>query len=130
MPILAVARDYLVWHYSTAYVDLVHIWWNYLWFVNHLFSVPEVIMSWIAPFKRMEEAKVNILKSPTDFFGNLLVNLIMRIVGFVLRTSIISIALCGFAFVLAFGLCIIALWTVLPLLVVHFFITGFGSFFS
>ena len=130
MPILAVARDYLVWHYSTAYVDLAYIWWNYLWFVNHLFSVPEVIMSWIAPFKRLEEEKVNILKSPSDFFGNMFVNIIMRVVGTIIRTAIIGIALLGFLFVLFFGLALFMLWTILPLLVLHLFFTGCTVFFA
>ena len=124
MPIFTVTRDYLVWHYSRAYVDIVHIWWNYLWFVNHLFSVPDVAMSWFAPFKRMQEKKVNFITKPEDFFANLFVNLMMRIVGIFIRTALLSIALISFAVVFVMGASLLALWTVLPVLIVHFLITS------
>lgn len=129
MPIFTIARDYMVWHYSRAYVDIVHIWWNYLWFVNHLFSVPEVVMSWFAPFKRIQEDKVNFIKSPSDFFSNFIVNLILRFVGIIIRTALLTIALIGFVFVFIFGLGAILVWTVLPFLVINFFITSINVFF-
>lgn len=129
MPILAITKDYLVWHYSNAYLDIVHIWWNYLWFVNHIFSFPEVVGSWFAPFKRLQEKKINPLLSPSDFIANVFVNTIMRIVGFCLRTALISMTLIGFAFVFVVGAAVLIVWTILPILVVHFFITGLQSFF-
>jgi hypothetical protein len=116
MRILALARDYMVWHYSRAYVDLLHIWWNYLWFVNHLFSVPDVIMNWIAPFKRLQENRV--------------MNIVMRMVGAFIRTALIFIALVLFVFVFLFGLSFVLLWTVLPVLIGHFFLIGIRSFFA
>ena len=129
MPILALARDYLVWHYSRAYVDLVHIWWNYLWFVNHLFAVPDVAKSWFAPFKRLEESKKNILLNPSDFFASMTVNALMRIVGAVIRTALLVIALLFFVFIALFGLLFLLFWTILPILVGHFFLIGVRSFF-
>src|SRR3972149_9104445 len=124
MPIASVLRDYFLWHYSTAYADIVGIARNYLWFVSHLFSVPEVARSLFAPFKRMKEGKVNIVKSPSDFFANLVVNILMRIVGFIIRTALLAIALASFLLVIGLCLIIIALWTLLPALVVYFFMNG------
>lgn len=129
MPILSVARDYIIWHYTRAYVDIFYIWLNYLWFINHLFSVPEVIMSWFAPFKRLQENKVNILKSPEDFFANLFVNIMMRIVGTIIRTAIIVIASLGFIVVGTLGVVFFVLWTILPILIVHFLLTSIRVFF-
>lgn len=128
MQILTIARDYLVWHYSVALVDITRIWWNYVWFVNHFFSVPDVIRSWIAPFKRLQEEKVSIMKSPEVFFANLFVNLMMRIVGTVIRTALLAMALLSFLFVIGAGVFIFCTWIVLPVLVGHFFITGFRIF--
>ena len=128
MPLFRVFRDYLIWHYSAAYSDIIHIWWNYLWFVNHIFSFPAVVGSWIAPFKRLQEEKVNILKDPEDFFANLFVNIIMRIVGFIIRSAVIFIASCFFVFVFVFGAIFFVVWTVLPILVVYFFISGVQFF--
>lgn len=128
MQILSIARDYLVWHYSVALVDIMHIWWNYVWFVNHFFSVPDVAKSWIAPFKRLQEEKVNFIKSPEDFFANLFINIMMRIVGTIIRTALLAMALLSFIFVLCAGLTIFITWLALPVLVGHFFITGFRIF--
>lgn len=124
MGYFSVAKNYLVWHYSTAYTDLLRIWWNYIWFVNHLFSVPDVLRSLFAPFKRLQEDKVNILLKPEDFFANIFVNLIMRMVGVMLRSAILTMALLGFLFVLALGAFFLAFWTVLPILLVDFFMNG------
>lgn len=129
MPALSLARDYILWHYSSAYIDIIYIWWNYLWFVNHLFSVPEVARSLFAPFKRLEEEKVNILLYPAEYFANLFVNIIMRIVGFSLRVAILSIALLGFIVVFFVGAFTLILWSILPALVIHLFLGGIRVFF-
>ena len=130
MNFLSIAKNYLVWHYSMAMSDLMHIWWNYLWFINHLFSVPDVMKSWIAPFKRLQEEKTNVLMHPEEFFSGLFVNLMMRIVGFILRTAIIVVAMISFLTVIIGGVMFVILWTVLPVLVVSFVVNGIQSFFS
>lgn len=124
MSFFSIFRDYFLWHYSTAYLDALHVWWNYLWFVNHLFSVPDVLRSFFAPFKRLEEAPVNFIKDPGTFFANLFVNLMMRIVGIVLRAAIIMFALLLFLITLVAGAAFLVFWTALPVLVVHFLISG------
>ena len=130
MNFLSTTKNYLVWHYSTAYNDIVHIWWNYIWFVNHLFSVPDVLKSLFAPFKRLQEKKSSILNHPEEFFSNLLVNLIMRVVGFCLRIVIIFMALLGFIVVITAGLLFLSLWSILPVLIVVLFVNGLKSLIS
>ncbi len=127
MGILSVVKNYLVWHYSTAYYDLIRIWWNYIWFVNHLFSVPDVLRSWFAPFKRLQEDKVSLLTNTEAYFSNILVNLIMRVVGFMLRTALLAMALVSFIFVISLGLFMLVLWAALPVLIVDFVINGIGQ---
>ena len=101
---------------------------NYVWIVNHIFSVPDVLGSWIAPFKRLQEEKVNIMKSPEDFFANMFINIMMRIVGTTIRTALLGMALLAFLFVITAGFIILITWIALPVLVGHFFITGFRIF--
>jgi hypothetical protein len=124
MRIFSVARDYLVWHYSNALVDIFHIWWNYLWFINHLFSVPDVFMTWFSPWRRLQEQKVNIVTHTEDFFANLVVNIIMRIVGFFIRTALLFIALCSFVAIFIGGAIFFVLWILLPLIIAHFVVNG------
>jgi hypothetical protein len=130
MHFLSIAKDYLVWHYSRAYSDIVHIWWNYLWFVNHLFSVPDVFMTWLAPWRRLQEEEINIVKDPQGYFANLFINLIMRIVGFVMRTALLAIALSGFVIIFALGASFLLLWTLLPILIVVFFLNSIRFLFA
>jgi hypothetical protein len=119
MNYVALFREYLVWHYSRALQDIIGIILNYLWFVNHLFSVPDVLKTLFVPWKRMQEKKVRILIDPGAFFGNILVNIIMRIVGFVVRSVLLFMATCGFVFIALFGICFFALWITLPLVLIH-----------
>lgn len=130
MNIVSVAKNYLVWHYSSAISDILYIWWNYLWFVNHLFSVPDVLGSLFSPFKRMQEERGSFLLHPEQFFSGLLINIIMRLVGFFLRTAIITAAFLGFTIVIIGGLMFIALWMVLPVLLVDLILNGVTAILS
>lgn len=130
MNIVSIGKNYLLWHYSVALSDFFHIWWNYLWFVNHLFSVPDVIGSLFSPFKRLHEERGSILLHPEEFFSGLVVNIIMRLVGFFLRSAIIIMALLSFITVIIGGIIFTLLWLILPVLVVSFFLNGIGLLFS
>ncbi len=124
MRIFSVFRDYLVWHYSVALSDILHMWWNYVWFVFHVFSVKDVVKTLFSPWKRLEEKKVSIFKDPEEYFGNMLVNLIMRVVGFMVRASLLVIAFIAFIFIFFGGLVFFALWIPLPVFIAHFFVSG------
>lgn len=129
MLFFAIIRDYIVWHYTRAYVDLLYVWKNYFWLIGHFFSVPELLRSWLAPFKRLEEKRVSIMKSPEDFFANLFVNLMMRIVGALLRTTLLCAAAISCVILLLLGLLVVLSWTVLPLVVVNFLLSSVRIFF-
>lgn len=129
MLITSVFRDYLFWHYSAAYADIFGIIRNYLWVVNRKFSVLDVLKNLFAPFKRLKEEKVNIIHSPSDFFAGLVVNIIMRIVGCIVRIALIAAAFAAFLVVIMLGILGALLWTALPVLVVYFFISGLDYFF-
>ena len=130
MNLFTLIREYVVWHYSRAFTDMFGIWKNFLWYINHLFSVPDVIMTLFAPWKRLQEKKVNILKDPQEFFMNLVVNLIMRLIGLLVRTVILVIALTCFAVIIVLGFVVAVIWLFLPLLLVEMLITGLSFFFA
>lgn len=122
--------DYLSWHYGAAYADIVHIARNYLWFVNHVFSLTDVSRNLFSPFKRMQEDRVNIVRDPSAFFANLTVNILMRIVGFVLRMAIVFMTLIMFALILLLTVAVLVLWTILPGLIAYLFVGGVTALFS
>lgn len=120
----SVFRNYILWHYSVAYVDQLYIVKNYFWFLGRFFSVSEVLKSLFAPWKRLQEEKGNLIRNPGQFFGALIVNTIMRIVGFLIRTIFLVIALILSIFCACVYAVVTVCWTVLPLLVIYFFIKG------
>ena len=61
---------------------------------------------------------------------SILVNLIMRVVGFCLRIVIIFMALLGFIVVITAGLLFLSLWSILPVLIVVLFVNGLKSLIS
>lgn len=120
----SVFRNYISWHYSVAYVDQLYIVKNYFWFLGRFFSVSEVLKSLFAPWKRLHEEKGNLIHSPGQFFGALIVNTIMRIVGFLIRTIFLAVALILTIFCACVYAVVTVCWTVLPFLVIYFFIKG------
>jgi len=130
MGYLSLARDYFFWHYTTALRDIGCLWLNYIWFVNHLFSVKEVLGTLFAPWKRLQEKPVNPLKDFQGFLGNVFINIMMRLVGLVVRLALLAIALIGFLFVTAVVLTLLSLWIFMPFLLAHVLVTAIGLLFS
>jgi hypothetical protein len=130
MGYLSLARDYVAWHYTTALRDMGRIWLNYLWFVNHLFSVREVLGTLFSPWKRLQEKTVSPLKDFEGFLGNVFINIMMRLVGLVVRLGLIIVALIGFALITIVGVLLFPLWIFMPFLLVHAFVAAIGLFFS
>ncbi len=88
MLFVSIAHHYLLWHYTTAFTQIRHVWKNFTWFMVHFFSLPQLLRSYFSPWKRMTESRGRTL-SFEDLAGFIIINLISRIVGMILRTIII-----------------------------------------
>lgn len=98
---LRIAYQYFVWHYSRAFVDLARVWMNIFLFLNDFFSIGLLLRTLFSPWQRMQEQR----KKGVDienFLAVLLVNTIMRLVGFFVRSAVIVV-----------GVAVIACWCVL-----------------
>lgn len=120
---LAILHHYLLWHYSRAYIEWFNVWTNLLWFVVNFFSIPQLIRSWFSPWKRMTEERTKAWDFE-DFAGTILINLLSRIIGAMLRTVVIAMGLVALAFMMAFGVLVYALWLIAPILILALIITG------
>jgi hypothetical protein len=125
---LTLARDYFVWHYTDGIVDLLSVFGNFFWAVAHMFSVKGVVVTLFAPWKRLQEQPRNVLKDPQGFFADLAVNLIMRLVGAVIRVAVICIALVCWAILFAGFLTALIAWILMPYLLLALFVSVFGVF--
>jgi hypothetical protein len=110
-------ESYFAWHYGQAFTDMFHIWMNFLWFVYNFFSISALIDTFFDPWKRMGESY------PKGFdiagvISTLVVNLLMRAVGIMVRLIVLGIGLAFAIFILIAGIVIGILWALLPIVFV------------
>lgn len=123
MKITQIILGYLKWHYSKAIYSLSQVWNNFLYFISEFFSLKLLFKNFFAPWKRMSD------RYPTsfnlkDYFYAFMTNLIIRIVGMIMRSFIIIIgSICFIIFALLYPVIIIS-WLILPLIVIALMTLG------
>lgn len=127
MRFLAIIVNYIIWHYTRAILEFSHIYKNILSFLLNFFSIPILVQSYFAPWRRMgEDYTKNIVTDLEDVASVFVVNLIMRIVGMVMRTVIIVFGLLLVSVVALFYPVLLILWLIFPLILVVLVMLGFG----
>ncbi len=121
-PVLFFA-DYFLWHYSRAFHDIIIVFSNLMWFVGHFFSIPLLLRTLFSPWKRVTE-EVHI-SGVEDFFGSILVNIITRIIGAVVRVMIIALGLLVLLALFVSMFVTLVLWSFAPAVVGFLFLYGF-----
>ncbi len=123
MLFLSIMHHYVFWHYSRAWLELFQVWRNLLWFVIQFFSIPQLMLSWLAPWKRMTEGRGE-KWDLEDLASFIIINIISRIIGAIMRTIVICIGLVSLAVTLAGGIATIVFWALAPLVIIG--LMGFG----
>ena len=123
MLFLSIVHHYLLWHYSRAFLEIFHVWLNLIWFVVHFFSLPQLILSWFSPWRRMVEGRGN-KWNIEDLAGFIIIGLISRIIGFILRTVVITIGLVSLLITIIGGFLVYAFWAAAPVVIIA--MLGFG----
>jgi hypothetical protein len=126
---LSIAQHYLLWHYSRAYLEIFHVWLNFLWFVIHYFSMPQLFRSWFAPWKRITEERGNTW-NVEDFAGFILIGLLSRLIGFILRSTVLALGLITLLLTICIGFVTYIFWLSAPLFIIILFGTGVTLLFS
>ena len=101
-------KDYFFWHYSLALAAWWRIYGNLLWFLYHFFSLPIIIRTLFAPWRRLAEPYPKGF-NPAATAETLVVNGLMRLIGLIIR----SIFLFG-AFLILLGAFVLG-WVALAL---------------
>lgn len=115
MLFISILHHYILWHYTKAFGEIRHVCSNFLWFVLYFFSLPQLLRSYFSPWKRMTEERGQTFNFE-DLAGFIIINLISRIVGAILRTFIILAGILSIIF-LSLGIILIYIfWLLAPLL--------------
>jgi len=117
MGIILFLWEYFTWHYGTALSELLTLFETYLKFIYHFFSLPLMIRTWVSPlFRRSEENPADV--TDIEALAMALVgNLILRIVGFILRTFVLVVGVIVELCVTVFFMVLFAAWILLPLII-------------
>lgn len=122
----ALFASYLIWHYGTAWADMIRVGQNLLWFVYHVFSVPVLLKTFFSPWKRLtEEPKGNILTDTQGVVDAIIVSTLMRIAGIMARFFMLAVAAALLAVLFIAGAALLLVWAVMPVLPVVLFLWGF-----
>ena len=128
MRIISLSLYYFSWHYSHAFRNIFGVWSNFLWFVYHFFSVPILFATLFAPWKRMQEERDRVFDLER-IASAIVVNVVMRIVGFFVRSIFIIIGMVALVTVVVFGVVFYIFWVLAPFIVVIVLIAGFINLF-
>lgn len=114
MKFFMIAPYYFNWHYTQGLAELSKNLWNFIVFEFHFFSIKDLLFTLLSPFQRVKENYGNNAIDFEKIFSALIINLIMRVVGFFVRSFILLIGL--FCITISFILIpiIIFFWLVLP----------------
>ena len=92
MALVRVVGESIIWYYSAGLGTLLGALMNLHWFLYHYFSIPVLLKTFFAPFRRIREYRVRGF-DPKDIFEVLVVNTLMRLVGVLVRSVVIVIGL-------------------------------------
>jgi fatty-acid desaturase len=88
-----------------------------MWFVLNFFSIPELFRTLFAPWTRIHE-EYQKGDGVGEFFSDLFVNFIMRIVGFCVRIVTVVIGLVFLLVCFLGGVVFCIIWFLMPLVLV------------
>ena len=120
MKFFMIGPYYLNWHYTQGISELSKNLWNFVIFEFHFFSVKDLLLTLLSPFQRLKEDYGNNAIEFERILSALVVNIIMRIVGFFTRSFILIIAFLCIGVSLILIPILLVLWLILPFLLLIF----------
>lgn len=118
---IAIIPIFWRWYYTEAIKNILKGWKNFIIFSLEYFSIPLLLKTLFAPWRR------DITRRPRgldvkQLFECLIFNLISRGVGFIVRFLTICVGILFFFGVIILGVAFFVLWIVLPLLFLALFV--------
>jgi hypothetical protein len=123
MKTISIILGYLKWHYSKAISSLGTIWKNLLYFIFHYFSISLLFKNFFDPWKRMNDSYPKRF-SFKEYLFSFLTNIIIRIVGMIMRTFLIIIGLTCYIILAIFYPIVLIIWLLLPFITLYLIATG------
>lgn len=129
MLFISILHHYLLWHYQNALREILHVWRNLVWFTFNFFSISQLLRSYFQPWKRVTEGRGRTFKFE-DLAGFIIINLISRMLGMLIRTSIIVAGLITLTLLVVGIILTYIFWLLAPILLVLSLYYGLVLMFS
>ncbi|MBI1971336.1 MAG: hypothetical protein HYS52_00590 [Candidatus Wildermuthbacteria bacterium] len=116
--------EYARWHFFAMPLEILKGWRNFLWFGLNYFSLPLLLQTYFSPWRRLQWSAgrgFNLGK----MFEALVSNLISRIIGASIRTSVLLVGILVEIFLVAAGALVFVGWFALPVSIAFSFYYGF-----
>lgn len=114
--------DFSLWYYSGALRGIVSVFLNFLWFTTHFFSMPLLLRTLFAPWKRMTDVYGG--GGVEAFLETTVMNMMSRIVGVVVRVTFLSMGALSLICTTVLMFVVLAFWVLFPVFL------AYGLFFS
>lgn len=112
-----IITSWFLWQFYEMPKFLLQVWNNYFMFASNLFSVPLLLKTLFAPWRRYRWRYPKGL-NPVEFFNTLISNSFSRILGALMRIILILVGILFQVFVAIAGLAIFVCWILLPFIVI------------
>lgn len=104
---------YIRWHYTRALSDLFQNCKHFLVFTFSFFSIEQLLKTLFSPWRRLGQTYSGGFDIE-DFFGSVIVNTLMRLLGFFIRLIVIVVGLTSTLIVGVCELLVISVWVLMP----------------
>jgi hypothetical protein len=109
---------YIYWHYTQGLADLSRNLINFIKFELDFFSVKDLLLTLFSPFQRLKENYGDSIVDFENIAAGIVVNVVMRVIGFFIRTVILSLAFVTLTLSCVLFPILLFVWLVLPLILV------------
>ncbi|MGA2418044.1 MAG: hypothetical protein ABSF55_02305 [Candidatus Staskawiczbacteria bacterium] len=116
--------EWFFWHFYETPTFLFGVWKNYIFFALNYFSLPVLLKSLFAPWRKYKwnyPKGINVV----EFFNTFISNAFSRILGAVMRAVLIVAGILFQIFVILAGLIIFLAWLLIPFIVIAGFLFVF-----
>lgn len=130
MNFLLIVPHYISWHYTKAISDLIVLFKNFIWFIWNFFSIHILLKTLFVPFQKLSVKASTKGFDIEGFFSALVTNLLMRFVGFLIRSFFIVLGIFSLVvFSVAYSIFFL-IWMVMPLALLSIFVLGVIALFK
>jgi hypothetical protein len=123
MKLFSLVPYYFVWHYTLAIKNLFGICGNFIWFLYNFFSFKVLLQTLFSPYKRLTE-RYNGGLDIEQLLEVIVINILMRLVGFIARSIVLIIGFVVFILALLLIGVGIFVWLLLPFILLFMFFSG------